>query len=343
MRYFLIALLATLGVAVVLRARPSRWEVDGLSMAPGLLPGDVVESGWFPGVDQLRGRHRHDRWIVQAPDGTASIKRLVGLPGERIVIEAGDLEIDGVRVLTPPNVLVQVAATVAAGCEQRPRGVTQLRVPGPIFDDAAFAPQERRLLLPVRDIGIAAVIDVQPHPAASARVVLTIGDRAAAFTPRSGGRFALAAGRLDGQFVAAAWQVEAGGASGKTGHNGLPVGAPAEWSVARPWADEGKTADPPPLLECRVESGAAAANITVAKLSVWRDMLHRPAADGNTAWRLGPHEVFLLGDFPSASRDSRHWGPVAAPRLLQRIDRAQPPAARLSPPAARAARQRSRS
>jgi type IV secretory pathway protease TraF len=27
-------------------------------------------------------------------------------------------------------------------------------------------------------------------------------------------------------------------------------------------------------------------------------------------WRLGPDEFFVLGDFPSASRDSRHWGPL---------------------------------
>jgi type IV secretory pathway protease TraF len=43
---------------------------------------------------------------------------------------------------------------------------------------------------------------------------------------------------------------------------------------------------------------------------VWRDILHRTAADGVPEWRLGPDAYFVLGDFPSGSRDSRHWGPL---------------------------------
>ena len=77
--------LATLCGLVTL-VPPQRYEVDGLSMAPGLLPGDVVASGVFPALDRLRRRQRFDRWIVRAPDGSDTIKRLVGLPGERIGI-----------------------------------------------------------------------------------------------------------------------------------------------------------------------------------------------------------------------------------------------------------------
>ncbi len=91
------------GLAVF--ASPARYEVDGLSMAPGLLPGDVVTTGWFPSLDRLRQPRRHECWILTSPDGSPAIKRVVGLPGETISIRGGDLTIGGQTVLTPPSLL----------------------------------------------------------------------------------------------------------------------------------------------------------------------------------------------------------------------------------------------
>jgi type IV secretory pathway protease TraF len=62
-------------------------------------------------------------------------------------------------------------------------------------------------------------------------------------------------------------------------------------------------------------------DVMIERMAVWRDILHRPAADGVVEWRLGSHAFLLLGDFPSGSRDSRHWGPLGRDALC---NRAQP-------------------
>jgi type IV secretory pathway protease TraF len=56
----------------------------------------------------------------------------------------------------------------------------------------------------------------------------------------------------------------------------------------------------------------------IERMAVWRDILHRPAADGMVEWRLGSHAFLVLGDFPSGSRDSRHWGPLGRSALCNR-------------------------
>jgi hypothetical protein len=108
-----------------------------------------------------------------------------------------------------------------------------------------------------------------------------------------------------------------------TQRGALPGGAPAEWSIARPWPAGDAAPEDPPVLECWLEPAfkqdGADAVITVDRLSVWRDVLHRPAADGVTEWSLGPDDVFVLGDFPSGSRDSRHWGPITAAGMVHRV------------------------
>ncbi len=109
-----VALLLALGGLLAILARPWQWTVDGLSMAPGLMPGDTVETAPFPLLDALRPPRRFDRFIVRAPDGAIGVKRLVGLPGERVGITDGDLAIEGDAVLTPPQVLAEVALPVAA-------------------------------------------------------------------------------------------------------------------------------------------------------------------------------------------------------------------------------------
>jgi type IV secretory pathway protease TraF len=35
---------------------------------------------------------------------------------------------------------------------------------------------------------------------------------------------------------------------------------------------------------------------------------------------MGSGEVFVVGDFPAGSRDSRHWGPLPTAALRHRID-----------------------
>ncbi|MFM8805705.1 MAG: S26 family signal peptidase, partial [Planctomycetia bacterium] len=226
------------GLAVL--APPARYEVDGLSMAPGLLPGDVVTTGLFPAADRWRRPRRFERWMLTAPDGTPAIKRVVGLPGETVSIHAGDLAIGGRVILAPPGLLAETAALVpepliATATADAEDAGWQRSVSIPVvYDDAAFAPAERRMLLPVRDVGLAAIIRVAnaataPHPL---RVRMRIDDAVVAWSFDTGGRFAIVAGRLDGQLGAAAWPLAASARWTAAGRSALPPRPPSAWDMA---------------------------------------------------------------------------------------------------------------
>jgi len=340
--------------------QPRKYEVDGLSMAPGLLPGDVVGTAWCPLLDRLRRPQRHERWILTSSDGTPAIKRVVGLPGETVSIRDGDLAIGGRTVLTPPHVLAQVASSVAEASIASAADATtsdgwQRTVSLPsVFDDAACAPAERRMLLPVRDVGLAAVIRIRESPASSGsatasasvatsasatvgvRVRVRVGGFVIPWQIKAAGRYGLVAGRLDGHLVGAVWLLEDGDGRPEDHHSCLPPLPPTTWDVAQPWPEgigpDADTDTAPPSLGLRLDEagldnagldatggvGRDDANALIEQVVVWRDLLHRPAADGVVEWRLGPAAFLVLGDFPSGSRDSRHWGPLDRATLRSR-------------------------
>jgi len=296
---------------------PRRYEVDGVSMGPGLLPGDVVASSWAPCRDRWRRARRFDRWIVELPDGSTGIKRLVGLPGERVSLIAGDLAIDARPVLKGPRTLAAVgsladeAHAVGGGSWSRP--------PTEVLDDAPFASGEvSRRLLAVRDVGFVAEVTVSP--AAAAAGPIRARGRAGRFTVgwrlNAAGRFAIVLGRLDGHAVAAAWPLPPA-AGGRPDRRCLPAAAPERWPVTRPWPGPGEEPTAPEL--ALNVSAAAGTAVVIERVTIWRDLLYRAAADGTTTWRLGPDEFLLLGDFPSGSRDSRHFGPLPGRALRHRI------------------------
>jgi type IV secretory pathway protease TraF len=335
-----VSRIATCVVAAVcgllVLAPPSRYSIDGLSMAPGLLPGDVVATGWFPSLDRLRQPRRNERWIVTSPDGTPAIKRVVGLPGDTVSIRDGDLTIGGATVLAPPSLLAELAsavpeATFDAASDDAAGDRWQRTVSLPrVLDDAAFAPTERRMLLPVRDVGLAAVIRLREVPSedAAARVRVRVGNTVLPWRLKASGRYGVVAGRLDGHVVGAAWPIADADGRKDTIRSCLPPLAAVAWDVAQPWPEDliSDTDGIPPMLSL----GITVAGITVGpddtdamieRMAVWRDILHRPAADGVVEWRLGSDAFLVLGDFPSGSRDSRHWGPLGRSALC---NRAQP-------------------
>ena len=322
------------GLAVL--APPSRYAIDGLSMAPALLPGDVVATGWFPSLDRLRQPRRHERWIVTSPDGTPAIKRIAGLPGETVSFRDGDLTIGGETVLTPPSLLAELAsagpeATIDADFDDAAGGRWQRTVSLPsVLDDAAFAPTERRMLLPVRDVGLAAVIRVPQSPTghAAVRVLARVGGFVMPWRLKASGRYGVVAGRLDGRVVGAAWPIADGDGRKNTVRSCLPPLAPVAWDVARPWPEDliSDADGVPPTLSLGITVAGIPVSrddtdVMIERMAVWRDILHRPAADGVVEWRLGSHAFLLLGDFPSGSRDSRHWGPLGRNAVC---NRAQP-------------------
>jgi len=294
-------------------------------MAPGLRAGDVVTTSWFPSLDRLRQPRRHERWILTSPDGSPAIKRVVGLPGETISIRGGDLTIGGQTVLTPPSLLAELAsavpeATIVTASDEAAGGRWQRTVSlASVLDDAAFAPTERRMLFPVRDVGLAAVVRLPESPGdrVDVRVLARVGGFVVPWRLKASGRYAVVAGRLDGHVVGAAWPIA--DADGRQEHARfcLPPLAPVAWDVVRPWPDDVTidADDTPPSLGLGLTSAGSPmscgdADALIEQMAVWRDILHRPAADGVVEWRLGSHAFFVLGDFPSGSRDSRHWGPL---------------------------------
>jgi len=310
-RAALVAGLAAAALAAC--ARPAVYEVEGVSMAPGLLPGDLAASGPFPLADRWRSPRRFDRWVLATADGAAAIKRVVGLPGERVAIAAGDLVVGARPVLKPPPLVAEIGMPLAAP----PLTAVAWRMPPrEILDDDARDPGRAVVLLPVRDVGFSAEIVADGSPAAAFRVRARVGQTAIAWR-LAAGRHAVVAGRLDGHVVAVAWRLGSEGWA-ERGRSCLPPGPPAEWSAAVPWPED----DPPdglsPPLELVVEP-AAAANGRIERVELWRDAHWRPAATGVAAWTLGSDAVFVLGDHPAASRDSRHWGPVPRAALRHRV------------------------
>jgi type IV secretory pathway protease TraF len=325
---FIVAVAAAVVGGLV--AAPRRYEVDGVSMGPGLLPGDVVATGWLPALDRRQSPRRFDRWIVTLPDGSIGLKRVVGLPGETVSFASGDLAIDGRIVLKGPRLLAAMGSLVEMSPTHPDDHMAWSLPPVTVLDDAPFATGEvSRLLLPVRDVGFAAELDV-PVAAGGARATgtaaprlrATAGPLAVTWRLTRPGRYAVVAGRLDGHAVAAAWPLPADAAVAGVSRSCLPPMPPEAWDVIRAWPGRrGRLPDGDersPALSLAIHAaGSSPANI--ARVTVWRDILYRPAADRVAAWTLGPREVFALGDFPSGSRDSRHFGPLPLTALRHRI------------------------
>jgi signal peptidase I len=98
----LAAAALALGALAVAARRLARLEpvlVEGDSMRPTLLPGQRLAVGPLD-----RPPRRGDLVVVRrepTPSGMEMVKRVVGLPGERVRLVAGRLEVDGVEVAEP--------------------------------------------------------------------------------------------------------------------------------------------------------------------------------------------------------------------------------------------------
>lgn len=83
-------------------ARRAAWvtRVRERSMLPSLTPGRWA---WTTRLDRPSDLRRGDVVVLTDPDGRRVVKRVVGLPGERLVVEADRLLVDG-RVVGEPYV-----------------------------------------------------------------------------------------------------------------------------------------------------------------------------------------------------------------------------------------------
>ncbi|MDA0970307.1 MAG: S26 family signal peptidase [Planctomycetota bacterium] len=315
---------------------PRQFVVVGRSMLPGLADGDLVEASGWPAAWQTP--QRHERWLVRMPDETRVIKRIAGLPGEQLAIDAGNLVIDGKRLLPSPEHLAQTAARVSGG-----RWSSSIRdgirwqayqhlvvdrskanddphrlVPGPIYDSLEADPTESRRLEPVFAAGIAAVLDHRRREnEPPAEVFIRVGPQAARLTLPHPGRFAAIAGRLAERFVVAAWPIPPAAHSGSAPSSPIPGPPPASWSLiagAKPLPT--RTQAPPLAIGVPASTSVEGQRVTLHSATIWRALHLLPAANGSHRWSVPLGHVFLLGDNPAASRDSRHFGPVATSHLL---------------------------
>lgn len=298
-------------------ALPMRYEVEGVSMAPGIMPGDILQTGWFPKLGR-RPPRRFECWLLDAPGGETAVKRVVGLPGEAVSIREGDLAIDGRVVLKSPSELAAVAMAVARHAVDA-RGAVQVPA-AEVLDDADFATEVSRPLLPVHDGGLMAIVRLRAGR--PGRVSIDVGQRRITWRLDRPGRVCIVAGRLDGHLVAVAWPLSARSATDRLA---IPAAAPSTWSHAEPWpvATPEEAASPKLSLAIASSNGSLPHAVVVEQAIAWRDVLLRPAGDGREEWHLGADELLVLGDFPSGSRDSRHWGPVRESAFRSRLTRVE--------------------
>jgi hypothetical protein len=299
-----VALAAMTGMICV---RPQRFIVDGLSMAPGLMPGDVVATGWLPGADRLRSPRRFERWVVVAPDEGAAVKRVAGLPGERVTIRNGDFVVDDETVLKPPGVLAEMAVPLTAPLEADGR---HARLPDDeVLDDAPFATEVNRPLEAVCDAGLVALVQTGT---AAARVRVVLGAATLTWRLPARARIGMLAGHLDGHDIAVAW-VDRGAADSTGLRSGLPARVPESWSFAEPRHGEGDAATIP---RCELEVDDTT---RIERVAAWRDVHYRAASDAVISWRLEAPAFLVLGDFPTGSIDSRQWGPLPRASFRHRL------------------------
>ena len=187
-----------------------------------------------------------------------------------------------------------------------------------IYDDVSWLPKETRHLNSVQDIGISVVLDIHLQEGNSLEILFANNQKASRIVVRKQGRLAVIAWRLDGQFVIAAWPLGQERAA-RGIHNGKNKSGlyelPRLWSAhlnvsnTKRWEQSVHSLS----VGIKIIGGqkkllSGDPDIVKAEgLLVWRD-IYWLSMPNKTAWIVPEKHVFVLGDCPAASRDSRQWG-----------------------------------
>jgi len=203
-----------------------------------------------------------------------------------------------------------------------------------VYDDVSWLSKETRRLDVVQDVGISAVLDIDLHEGCGLEILVGKNQNMARLVIRKQGRLAIIAGRLDGQFVVTAWPIPRSHQELSEGHRHASVPfafeVPKEWSAESAIAhEEYQPQDVSSLVlgvkilgESREVSEKEMCTVTAENLLVWRD-IQWLATPNKSEWSVPAGHVFVLGDCPAASRDSRHWGSLPIDAIQGKV--LQPP------------------
>ncbi len=129
-----LSVAGTLGVMAILYVFVAEFRVIPThSMEPVLEPGDRLL------VRKLGGHQVPDRWSVvvfRRGDGRPLVKRAVGLPGERIDLENGDVLVDDERLRKPPEVAQAVREPLVRARADAPEG-DERRIGAPAWEQVS--------------------------------------------------------------------------------------------------------------------------------------------------------------------------------------------------------------
>jgi len=267
-------------------------------------------------VYHLRAPRRFEIVVFAYPLGehVPFVKRLIGLPGERVEIVDGDIVIDGSIARKPPAVQASVwrelfpsragvgkqrkiaeawTASEDDGFKRAREGVLRLEPRG---DRAGLLKYRGRVT--TADLRVACTVTPDDE---SARVVARITTRGTDVTFTCGG---------DGQ---GSLTVEG------AGELSFPATLSGSTRVALEVADGYARAlvDGVSLALVQVPRGSGRKNgaavggsggaMDISRVVLARDLAYLPAADGTSSWTVPEDAFFMLGDNAKQSEDSRAW------------------------------------
>ncbi|TWT88515.1 signal peptidase I [Pseudobythopirellula maris] len=322
---------------------------EGALVASGApLPGDRLV------VDRLASLDRWDMVVFHEPPHASrlAVKRVLGLPGERVTIDEGDLWVEGVRLTKSLADQLRVRIPMSAAQADWRADCVAWRPQG---GDWLFAPIAERpsAELSYQPPGGEVNDDLTDNLAVSRRLE-RVDDRMLCFTLHAteGAQVQIAFGGAASfavQFDAANGCVRLLDAQGEPlGEAPLPPGerlpivcssfdrqalvAVGDEALLRaalaPPGGNGQFAHPAGQ---RLAVSAWGGTVELGNLKVHRDIYYQGAPAGAASvaepasWRLGPDELFVVGDNQAVSLDSRSWasGPGLPRRLV--IGRAAKP------------------